>query len=103
MVKLENEIIAVTELEVIERSHEHDFGDGELLQPTLVSFYPQQISFSLFPLFFFGRVTEALPKHFDVIFRVAFPKVDLGLDLLHLGLDLWVAAVGYVLVGLHLD
>lgn len=38
MIEFEDEVIGIGKLEVVQRGHEHDLGDGELLNPILVPF-----------------------------------------------------------------
>ena len=44
MVELEDEVIIIAKLEIIDGSHEHDLGNGKLLNPTLVLLDAQQIA-----------------------------------------------------------
>lgn len=39
MVELKDEIVVICELEIVQRGHEHDLGNGELFDPILVPLY----------------------------------------------------------------
>lgn len=45
MIKLKDKVIRICKLKVVNGRHVHDFRNSKLLDPSLVSFYSQQIAF----------------------------------------------------------